>query len=571
MQFKKLLQIFYLLTISFPLCSQEKNKNIDFTVPVDIPIYLSGNFGEIRSTHFHAGIDIKTQGVIGKKIYAVNDGYISRIKVSANGYGKTIYINHPNGHTTVYGHLNDFNKKIAKKVKELQYENREFELNHFPNPSEFPVKKGDLIGYSGNTGSSLGPHLHFEVRETNGQVPLNPLQFDFHIKDNISPVLYNLVLYPVQKNSTVNNAHKKQHFKLKRYTQGYSLVDTSIIEVTGGIGFGVEMYDYLNGSRNRCGVYSLSVFVDSLLIYNHTIDKFSFYETGYVRSHIDYTEKIKSKRTIQKAFIAPNNNLSIYNTSIRRGVYEFKNDSTHHIKILATDVYGNQSKLDFKVKGVIPNDTTAVVQSESLGNLMNWNQENTFETEELSLIIPKNALFDSIYFKYNKTKPDFAAFSNVHNIHSIYTPLNKKYTLSIKTINLPDELKNKAFIAEINDDEIKSIGGDVVNGHIVGETNMFGSYVVLADTVSPEIKLLTNINQIDQKIEFIIKDELTGIKSYNGFIDNNWALFEYDLKNDLLFYTIDKDKIEQGKEHELELFVIDNKDNVSTFYTTFYW
>jgi hypothetical protein len=570
MQFKKLLHIFYLLTISFSLFSQEKNNNIDFTVPVDIPIYLSGNFGEIRSTHFHAGIDIKTQGVIGKNIYAVNDGYISRIKISANGYGKTLYINHPDGYTTVYGHLNEFNRTIAKKVKNLQYENREFELNHFPDPSEFPVKKGDLIGYSGNTGSSLGPHLHFEVRETNNQIPLNPLKFDFKVKDNISPVLYNLVVYPVQKNSLVNNSPTKQIFKLKKYTQGYSLVDTSVIEVKGGIGFGIEMYDYLNGSRNRCGVYSLEVFVDSLLIYKHIIDKFSFYETGYVKSHIDYAEKVKSKRTIQKAFIAPNNNLSIYNSSIRRGVYEFKNDSTHQLKILATDVYGNQSELHFKVKGSVISDKE-IDQNRPLANLMNWNQENTFETEELSLIIPKNALFDSIYFKYNKTKPDFAAFSNVHHIHSIYTPLYKDYTISIKTIGLPNELKDKAFIAEITDDEMISIGGDVINGHIVSETNTFGSYVVLADTVSPEIKLLTNINEINGKIEFIIKDELTGIKSYNGFIDSNWALFEYDLKNDLLFYTIDPEKIEKGYEHELELFVIDNKDNISTFYTTFYW
>lgn len=570
MQYKKLLQIFYFVIITFPLFSQKNNKNIDFTVPVDIPIYLSGNFGEIRSTHFHAGIDIKTQGVTGKKIYAVNDGYISRIKVSANGYGKTLYINHPNGYTTVYGHLNEFNKRIAKKVKELQYENREFELNHFPDASEFPVKKGDLIGYSGNTGSSLGPHLHFEVRESDGQVPLNPLQFDFHVKDNISPVLYDLVVYPVQKNSLVNNSPTKQIFKLKKYTQGYSLVDTSVIEVTGGIGFGIEVYDYLNGSRNRCGIYSLSVFVDSLLIYNHTIDKFSFYETGYVKSHIDYAEKIKSKRTIQKAFIAPNNNLSIYNTSVRRGVYEFKNDSIYRITILATDVSGNRSELYFKVKGSVAMDKE-FEKHEPTDNLMNWNQENTFETEELSLIIPENALFDSIYFKYIKTEPDFAAYSNIHHIHSIYTPLYKDYTISIKTIDLPDELKNKAFIAEINDDEMISIGGDVINGHIVSETNTFGSYVVLADTISPEVTLLTNPDELNEKIEFIIKDELTGIKSYNGFIDNNWALFEYDLKNDLLFYTLDQDKIEKGKEHELELFVIDNKDNITTYYTTFYW
>lgn len=570
MQYKKLLKTFYFIIISLTLFSQEKNNQINFISPVDIPIYLSGNFGEIRSTHFHAGIDIKTQGVIGKKIYAVNEGYISRIKVSANGYGKTLYINHPNGFTTVYGHLNQFNKTIAKKVKDLQYESREFELNYFPDPSEMPVKKGDVIGYSGNTGSSLGPHLHFELRETNKQIPTNPLKFDFNVKDNISPVLYNLVVYPLSKNATVNKQPEKQFFKLKRQTRGFSLVDTSVIEVTGDIGFGIEMYDYLNGSRNRCGIYSLSVFVDSLLIYKHTIDKFSFYETGYVKSHIDYAEKIKSKRTIQKAFIAPNNNLSIYKTSIRKGVYGFRNESVHSVKLIATDVTRNRSELHFKVKGSVP-VTNEISNYDSSGIFMNWNEENTFKNDEISVVIPKDALFDSIYFKYSKSEPVPNVYSNIHKIHSIYTPLYKNYSLTIKTIDLPDKLRSKAFIAEISDDEFKSIGGDVINGHIVAETNMFGSYVVLADTVSPLIKLLTNIEEVDEKIEFIIKDELTGIKSYNGFIDNNWALFEYDLKNDLLFYTIDPERIEKGKEHELELFVMDNKDNISTFFTTFYW
>ncbi|MBU8891933.1 MAG: M23 family metallopeptidase [Bacteroidales bacterium] len=573
MQYKKLSLLFYSLLFTSLTYSQIKYENIYFSSPIDFPIYLSGNFGEIRLAHFHAGIDIKTQGVIGKRIYAVEEGYISRIKVSVNSYGKTIYVNHPNGYTTVYGHLSKFNSKIDKLVKDIQYQNNEFEVNYFPDKNDLPVKKGEIIGFSGNTGSSEGPHLHFEVRETIDQIPINPLLFNFDIKDNIAPVLYSLVIYPLNENSKINNSKKIAHLKLEKKNGYYSLVDTNHIYLSGKIGFGIEMYDYLNNSKNRCGIYTLSVFVDSLLIYNHSIDKFSFYETGYVKSHIDYAEKTKSKKTIQKTFIAPNNNLSIYKSIQDRGIYVFSNDTTYDIKLVATDVSGNKSELIFNATGQLNDGTIPVVNVPLDGEFMNWDTENIFEDDEIRIIIPERSLFDTLYFKYSKSKPMRKAYSNIHHVHNKYTPLNKSYSLSIKTIDLRDELTDKVFIAElVEDDEINPIGGEVINGHIVCEAKTFGDFIVLADTISPEIKPLTDFNNLsDKKIKFLITDDLSGIKSFNGYIDNNWALFEYDQKNDLLFYILDSDRIEQKIEHELELFVIDNNDNILTFYKTFYW
>ncbi|MCK5171395.1 MAG: M23 family metallopeptidase [Bacteroidales bacterium] len=572
MQYKKLSLLFYTLLFTSFTYGQINYENLNFSSPVDFPIYLSGNFGEIRSSHFHAGIDIKTQGITGKKIYAVEEGYVSRIKISVNSYGKTIYVNHPNGYTTVYGHLSKFNSKIAKLVKNIQYQNNEFEINYFPKQDDLPVKKGEIIGFSGNTGSSEGPHLHFEVRETIDQIPVNPLFFNLEIEDNIAPVLYNLAIYPLNKNGIVNNYGEIKHFELKKDNGSYSIVDTNQIYLSGGIGFGIEMYDYLNNSRNRCGIYTLSVFIDSLLIYNHSIDKFSFYETGYVKSHIDYAEKIRSKKTIHKTFIDPNNNLSIYKSNLNRGIYTFNKDTSYNIRLIATDVYGNKSELSFRVIGLLPDLNTPFIQDSINGILMNWETENVFEDDEIKIIIPEKSLFDTLYFKYSKSKPKFKAYSNVHHIHNIYTPLNKDYSLSIKTLGLPDELSNKALIAEILDEEINSIGGEVVNGHIVSEVKTFGDFIVLVDTISPGIKPLSDFNNLkSKKIKFLITDNLSGVKSYNGYIDNNWALFEYDQKNDLLFYILDSERIEKNIEHELELFVIDNNNNISTYYTAFYW
>ncbi len=571
MQYKKFILVFYTLLSSSFLFSQINADSIHFRSPIDFPIYLSGNFGEIRSTHFHAGIDIKTQGVIGKKIYAVEDGYISRLKVSVNSYGKTIYINHPNGYTTVYGHLNQFNPKIAKIIKDIQYKNNEFEINYFPDPKELPVKKGEIIGYSGNTGSSQGPHLHFETRETNQQVPVNPLFFNFDIKDNIPPILYNLTIYPLNSNSRINDQNKISHFDLIKNNNSYSISDSNRIYLTGKIGFGIEMYDFLNKSHNKCGIYSLQVLIDSIEIYSHIIDKFSFYESAYVKSHIDYAEKNNSKKTIQKTFVAPNNNLSIYKSVLDRGIYSFNNDTIYDIKIIATDVYGNKSTLSFKAYSKTPETIHPHTKSPE-GIFMDWEVDNKFETDEVKINIPKKSLFDTLYFKYSESTPEFKAYSLIHHIHNIYTPINKAYSLSIKTRNLPQELKSKAFIAELLEDEINSIDGEVVNGHIVAEAKTFGDYVVLVDTIPPKIIPLTNFNDtINSKIQFTIKDDLTDIKSYNGYIDNNWALFEYDAKNDLLFYLIDEDRLKKGKKHELELFITDNKDNISTYYTTFNW
>ena len=574
MQYKKFSLLFYLLINCLLTYGQIASEDIEFRSPIDFPIYLSGNYGEIRSGHFHAGIDIKTQGVIGKKIHAVEDGYISRIKISANSYGKTLYINHPNGYTTVYGHLNEFNYQITKIVKDLQYQNNEFEINYFPNANELPVKKGQIIAFSGNTGSSDGPHLHFEVRETIDQIPVNPLLFNFEIEDNIPPVFYSIYFYPLNDNSKINHLHKKTSFKLKKKNGIYSITDTNQLFLSGEFGIGIEINDYLNNSHNKCGIYSLALRINNQQTYSHIINKISFNESAYIKSHIDYAEKQKSKKSIQKTFIAPNNNLSIYKSVLNRGKYNFCNDTLYNIEVIASDTYGNKSTLIVQAKGNIPDTTKPDTSKSDKGIFMNWDTENVFENSEIKIIIPAKSLYDSINFKYSTSAPIKNAFSKTHHIHNKNTPIHKNFSISIKTKNLPEELSDKALIGNLlNDNSVKSIGGEIVNDYIVSQSKTFGNYTVLIDTISPVVKPFTKNNTLLQtnKIKFAVKDDLSGIKSYNGYIDNEWVLFEYDLKNDLLFYSIDKDRVKKNIEHELELFVIDNNENISTYYTTFFW
>ncbi|MFP4025292.1 MAG: M23 family metallopeptidase [Thiohalospira sp.] len=579
MQYKKTGLFFYLFVFSHLVFSQINDQNIKFSAPVDIPIFLSGNFGEIRSTHFHSGIDIKTNGVEGKRIFAAEEGFISRIRISAGSYGKSLYIEHPNGYTTVYAHLSKFNHKLEKLVKDIQYKNKTFEINYFPEKNELKVRKNQLIGYSGNSGNSTGPHLHFEIRETKRQIPVNPLFFDFEVKDDIPPVFYSLSIYPLGESSHVNHSKKPLSFDLSKNNHHYNVKDTHSIVVSGKVGFGIEINDYLNNSNNPCGIYTLSLWVDSVQIYSHIINKISFAETGYVNSHIDYATKKKTKKTIQKLFVDPNNQLSIYQSLINRGIFDFNDEKEHTITIVATDVYGNKSELLFDVQGngVLP---LPDLKKAYAGKLMHWEKENKYENDEIKIMIPPEALFDTIYFKYQSAEKPENAFSKLHHIHNDYTPLHKDINLSIKTENLPSELYDKAFIAQLEENDngkekkIIFCGGEIENDFISTQTRSFGSYTVLVDTIAPEIEpvIYNGLNiHPDNQLKFLITDDLSGIQSFNGFIDNEWALFEYDAKNDLLFYIIDEERIEKNKEHELELFVVDNKGNVATYYSTFNW
>jgi len=565
--------IIFLILFSFIFQSLTGQEN-SLRAPVNFQMRLAGNFGELRSDHFHAGIDIKTYGMRGKKIYAIADGYISRIKISAEGYGKAIYVHHPKeGITSVFGHLKKLNKELNEYVLKNQYKNKQYEIQLFPDSNQFPVKKGDIIAYSGNSGRSSGPHIHFEIRNINNQHPVNPLHYNFNIKDNIPPKIFNLAVY---SHSTKQTSHRKNIYETEAVSgDSYQLLNRDTLYLNGAHSFGIRTFDFLNETKNWCGIYDLKLLVDSTIVYHHKLDEFSFSETRYINSFIDFEEKIKNNLSIQKTHLQPNNKLSIYNYVKGKGIVSFDDTKTHELQYIVEDTYGNKADLSFFVKNAQDKIQNKTTYNDSLNydKLMPFNTSNSFYTEDIKLEFPENAFYDTLYFNYNKKKTSNRLFySDIHQIHNIYTPVHRSFSLSISTKEVKNHLTNKAFIAKIEEEgEYDYKGGEYLNGSITTETREFGEYVVMVDTIAPKVKLISSLDNIENKssIKFRVTDNLSDIKTYNGYIDGEWVLFEYDPKNDILIHKFENHQLKSGAAHELELYVGDHKGNISTFYRRF--
>ena len=556
--------------------SQSKYPQNYFRAPLDIPLYISGNFGEIRSNHFHSGIDLKTQGVEGLNVYAIADGYVSRIKIESGGYGRALYITHPNGYVSVYAHLKEYNSTIDAYIKKQQYSRKTFAIDHYPTKGTLPVSKGDIIALSGNSGGSNGAHLHFEIRDALTQFPLNVLLFNFNIRDNIKPVPSTLLIYPLESNSQVDNSYEKIAYQIKGNDGSYTIENGTTPKVAGKIGIGFEAFDYLNGYNNKNGIYSVNLIVDNSLIYAHQLERFSFFESRYINSFVDYEERIKSGKKIQKAYIEPNNKLSIYKKNINNGIYNFTDNDTHTVKIILKDAYGNASEINFKVKSATPSTANNHITDTNFVKVLYYNSANSFKQYDLELFFPIGSFYDNINMTYAKTPPIEGSYSWVHHIHNIYTPVHKRYSIKIKPDNLPSKLYDKALIAEVNGDNgLSSIGGGWKNGYVEATTTEFGKYCITIDTVAPIITPINIMNKTNMSyttgIDIKIIDDLSGINSYNGYIDNEWVLFEYDAKNDLLTYNFDPKRLQRGKQHVLTLFVSDNKNNLSMYKCEFTW
>ena len=533
----------------------------EFHPPLNIPLYLSGTFAELRGNHFHGGLDIKTNGKEGYRIYASQAGFISRIKVSAGGYGNALYVEHPSGYTTVYGHLSSFNDAIGTYVKNQQYAKQSFEVDLYLAPNQMPVAKGDVIALSGNSGSSGGPHLHYEIRKTSGQIPINPLKY-VDIKDDINPTIYKLRVHDLA-NGFYNSAGKT--YDVNYDSPGNYSLSTPVTTNASVIGISVKAIDKLNGSNNSNGFYKLSLYADDQLQYQYEKSEVSFSETRMLNAHVDYPEKVRGGGTYTNCFKLPGNQLQfLANSPYNDGRIWLNSFPNRKLKLVIEDFKGNSSVLNFNV-----NQSGTADQKLVEGRHFSANQTNYLSEDGVRLTIPSGALYDDINFDFKQLptiESEYPVYSNCYQIHSEQVPLQQYMTVEVKQTNFPAELRSKAVMA--NRDAKGRI--DVNTGSWLGDyfqvkTRNFGQFFITADTTKPNITVYrqpaNNNYNGHNTIEFKISDDLSGVKDYRALVDGNWILMEYDRKRNLLYHQFDE-RIAAGN-HQLKLTVTDYVGNTA--------
>lgn len=538
-----------------------------FTAPVKGPLRLSGTFGELRSNHFHSGIDIK--GGIGVPLYAVADGYISRIKIEGGGYGNALYITHPNGYTSLYAHMNAFIPEVAAYVKSQQYAHESFELDLQLEKGQFEFKQGDKVGEMGTTGYSFGPHLHFEMRSTQTGAPINPLLFGYAVADDVRPKMHQLKVYNLNDRRETWDA---QIHSLVSKQGGYGVRGDTLLIDADQVGFGLKVYDHMTGVSNWNGIYNLDVRLEDSLIYQFRMETFHFEESRYLNAHLDYTEQVTNKAYFNRCYRLPGNQLSIYNDHIDDGVVRLSPKRAKKVEMIASDVAGNESYFVFWVRQ--RPGTSVNEMSEPYNYFLPYNQESVIDNGSIRVHIPRGTLYENCYLQYQLvTDRSDNVYSSVHKIHNGIFPIHKYFELAIRPVVLPESLHDKAFIA-LCGRNIVNCGGSWENGMLKTEVRSFGDFCIMVDETPPTIRPVNFRENLRGagSIDFKIWDNYgtTGAArdlQFRATIDGRWVLMEHDAKNDLITHRFD-DSIRPG-EHQFRLVLTDAVGNESVFESSF--
>lgn len=574
---KKIILSFILPFITWGAGAQVGIKSLEgyFRNPLDGVLIPSANYAETRPNHFHSGIDIKTGGVEGKQLYAAADGYISRIGIVPGGFGRVLYINHPNGTTSVYAHMQRFTAAIEKYVTAERYRQKKHNVDIYLDTQTFPVKKGDPIGLSGNSGRSGGPHLHYEIRDAATQDPINPITRGAVImKDNIPPTIVRLHYIEVDTiNGVPLNSKPRTIGVTKISPTRYTLKDTLTVGPRGY--FVLEATDRKNDTQNTMGIYSVNVLMDGEPLFGFALDRYSFTDTRYVNSLSHYAMQKGSRNEMLRLALQENNRLPVFSKMKNRGLVQIDDSDRHTIMIEVADDSGNVTTLDFSVRKR-ETDRRFYSQSDAEGTKLDCLKPFTITADGLTVTIPERALYESVFFTHGIESPpalknaSVPRFSPVYRIYNASVPLHKAITISIESPELPARLREKACLGIISTDgtNISSAGGVYENGRVTGNSSVFGRFCVVADTVPPTIAPnFANGQDLRAKktITFTIKDNFSGIDSFVATIDGQWIIFEQNVMNNTVTHHFDPSKIAyNGGKHNLVITVTDNKGNIST-------
>ncbi|MBY0488051.1 MAG: M23 family metallopeptidase [Flavobacteriaceae bacterium] len=552
----------FILLFAFFMTAQNQYPKNDFRLPLDIPMQLSGNFGELRPNHFHAGFDFKTNQREGLNVYAACDGYISRIKISNAGYGKAIYITHANGYTTVYGHLQKAVGFIQDKIIALQYAEKSYEIEAFFKPGELVVNKGDIIALSGNTGGSEGPHLHFEIRDNKTEKIINPLLFGLELKDTKKPIVSSLMAYPIDATSVVNQSKRPVVVNLSLQSDGTYLSETVL--ATGRIGFGISATDSDNVSYNPNGTYKTQLFSNGKPVFGFLFDEMVFDEARYVNAFIDYERYKKMRQRVQKLFMKQPFNWSNIRQNSENGIFNVTPNFTGIQRVEVSDFYDNKTIISIPVVyssqpsliSEVPKTTKYFVKAKS---------DSNFEKENVSVYFPAGTFYDDFYL-------NFDVRNKILYLHEDIVPAHSNFTIEFEDKISTDEQKKKMFIATVNGNKLGYLTTKLTGSTFSCKTKTLGQFTLAKDTAAPKITISKPIEgkwiTAQKSISLTISDDLSGVKSYNGYLNGEWVLFEYESKLKRLTHVFDDSLLLEGA-NKLKVVVTDNVGNSTIFETQF--